>query len=170
MIKNLKLLTVMFLALAIQSCSNDDDEYVMQPKTIYEHVATSNNYTSLTYALQKTNLDGVLNGTDNYTLYAPNNMAFSRFLMEVGFSNVEQVPTELLTQILLNHVMAGEIQYRDFETGYFQTAANSAATGTPLSIHIEQVNMRVTLNGESRITQGNVYATNGVIHAVDRVV
>ena len=30
--------------------------------------------------------------------------------------------------------------------------------------------MRVTLNGESRITQGNVYATNGVIHAVDRVV
>ena len=171
MIKNLKLFTVLFLALAIQSCSNnDDDDYVTQPKTIYEHVATSSNYSYLTYALQKTNLDGVLNGTDNYTLYAPNNMAFSRFLMEAGFSNVDEVPTEVLTQILLNHVMAGLIQYRDFETGYFQTAANSAATGTPLSIHIEQVNMRVTLNGESRITQGNVYATNGVIHAVDRVV
>lgn len=171
MIKNLKFFTVMFLALAIQSCSNDDDDdYVMQPKTIFEHVATSSNYSYLTYALQKTNLDAVLNGVENYTLYAPSNMAFGRFLMEAGFSNIDEVPTQLLTQILLNHVMAGKIEYRDFVTGYFQTAATSVASDTPLSIHIEQVNMRVTLNGESRITQGNVYATNGVIHVVDRVV
>ena len=39
-----------------------------------------------------------------------------------------------------------------------------------LSIHIEQINMRVTLNGEARITQGNVRATNGIIHVVDRVI
>ena len=30
--------------------------------------------------------------------------------------------------------------------------------------------MRVTLNGESRITQGNVFASNGIIHAIDRVI
>jgi uncharacterized surface protein with fasciclin (FAS1) repeats len=30
--------------------------------------------------------------------------------------------------------------------------------------------MRVTLNGESRITQGNVRATNGIIHVIDRVI
>ena len=171
MIKNLKLFTVFFSVLIIQSCSNnDDDDIVMQPKTIFEHVATSTNYTYLTYALQKTNLDAVLDGTENYTLYAPNNMVFGRFLSDVGFNNIDEVPTQLLTQILLNHVMTGKIEYRDFETGYFQTAAISDASGMPLSIHIEQVNMRVTLNGESRITQGNVYATNGVIHVVDRVV
>ena len=30
--------------------------------------------------------------------------------------------------------------------------------------------MRITLNGESRITQGNVFASNGIIHAIDRVI
>ncbi|MDB4113662.1 fasciclin domain-containing protein [Flavobacteriaceae bacterium] len=171
MIKNLKLFTLLFLTLTIHSCSNnDDDDYVMQPKTIFGHVATSTNYMYLTSALQKTNLAVVLDGVEEYTLYAPNDMAFARFLMQVGYNNLDEVPTELLTQILLNHVMVGGIEYRDFVTGYFQTAATSAASKTPLSIHIEQVNMRVTLNGESRITQGNVRATNGIIHAVDRVV
>ena len=66
--------------------------------------------------------------------------------------------------------MVGGIEYRDFKTGYFKTAAKSDASQTPMSIHIEQVNMRVTLNGESRITQGNVRATNGIIHVVDKVI
>ena len=171
MIKNLKLFMVLFLTLTIQSCSNnDDDEMVVQPKTIFEHVAVSSNYSYLTYALQKTNLVSVLDGVDIYTLYAPNNAAFSRFLMSSGFSKIDDVPTGLLKQVLLNHVMIGQMEYRDFVTGYFKTAAKSDASGLPLSMHIEQINMRVTLNGESRITQGNVRATNGIIHAVDRVI
>ena len=57
MIKNLKLFTAFFLALIVQSCSNNDEgDFVMLPKTIFEHVAVSSNYTYLTYALQKTNL------------------------------------------------------------------------------------------------------------------
>jgi uncharacterized surface protein with fasciclin (FAS1) repeats len=171
MIKNFKLLTVLSIAIFFQSCSkNDNDEYVVYPKTIYEHVATSMNYSYLAYALQKTDLNTVLNGVEEYTLYAPNNMAFGRFLMENGFNSIDNVPTGLLTQVLLNHVMVGGIEYRDFKTGYFKTAAKSDASQTPMSIHIEQVNMRVTLNGESRITQGNVRATNGIIHVIDRVI
>ena len=117
MIKNLKLFTLLFLTLVIHSCSNnDDDDYVMQPKTIFGHVATSSNYMYLTSALQKTNLAVVLDGVEQYTLYAPNDMAFARFLMQVGYNNLDEVPTELLTQILLNHVMVGGIEYRDFVT------------------------------------------------------
>ena len=99
-------------------------------------------------------------------------MAFGRFLMENGFRNVDEVPTKLLRKVLLNHVMIDPIEYRDFKTGYFSTAAQfiNGNQMRNLSIHIEQVNMRVTLNGESRITQGNVRATNGIIHAVDRVI
>ena len=173
MIKNFKLLTVLSLAIFFQSCSkNDNDEYVVYPKTIYEHVATSMNYSYLAYALQKTDLAIVLDGVEEYTLYAPNNMAFGRFLMENGFSSVDDVPTKLLRKVLLNHVMVDVIEYRDFKTGYFSTAAQfvNGSQMRNLSIHIEQVNMRVTLNGESRITQGNVRATNGIIHVVDRVI
>jgi len=171
MINRIKFFTLLSIIVVFQSCTNNDnDEYINMPKTIYEHVATSMNYSYLRYALEKTDLDVVLNGVEKYTLYAPNNMAFGRFLMNAGFNDIDKVPTGLLTQILLNHVMVGEMEYRDFKTGYFNTAATSDASKTPLSIHIEQVNMRVTLNGEARITQGNVRATNGIIHVVDKVI
>ena len=91
------------------------------PKSIYEHVATSMNYSYLAYALQKTDLAIVLDGVEEYTLYAPNNMAFGRFLMENGLRNVDEVPNKLLRKVLLNHVMIDPIEYRDFKTGYFST-------------------------------------------------
>ena len=173
MINKIKFFTLFSLIILFQSCTNNDnDEYVNMPKSIYEHVATSMNYSYLAYALQKTELAIVLDGVEEYTLYAPNNMAFGRFLMENGFRNIDEVPNKLLRKVLLNHVMIDPIEYRDFKTGYFSTAAQfvNGSQMRNLSIHIEQVNMRVTLNGESRITQGNVRATNGIIHAVDRVI
>ena len=66
--------------------------------------------------------------------------------------------------------MVGQLRYRDFKSGYYSTAANSDVDDLPLSIYINQVNMRVTLNGSSRIVQGNVNASNGVIHAVNAVI
>ena len=153
-----KLLSALIIFFSIQSCSNNDDDYVDQSKTIFEHLATSSNYSYLTYALQKTdlarNFDGS-NASDIYTLYAPNNMAFIRFLMESGFNNIDDVPENILKKVLLNHVIVDIIQYRDFETGYFKTAAQyiNGNSMRNLSIHIEQVNMRVTLNGESMVTQ-----------------
>ena len=66
--------------------------------------------------------------------------------------------------------MIGQIRYRDFKSGYYQTLAVSDVNDRPLSIYINQVNMRVTLNGSSRIVQGNVNSSNGVIHAVNAVI
>ncbi|MDB2313976.1 fasciclin domain-containing protein [Flavobacteriaceae bacterium] len=153
------------------SCSKEETE-VVEPaqSTLYDLVANSMNYSYLEAALRMTNLDEVLGGDDVYTLYAPDNNAFIGFLMRSGFNSLEEVPRETLKQILLNHVMIGQMEYRDFKSGYFQTAATSAVNGNAMSIYINQVNMRVTLNGESRIVQGNVRASNGIIHVVDRII
>lgn len=152
-------------------CSKDENEPQMViQKTIFEHVASSMNYSYLLYALQKTDLDDILNGDGNFTLYAPNNRAFIGFLMRRGYSALDEIPTEALKKLLLNHVMAGQIRYRDFKSGYYTTAAGSDVNDRPLSIYINQVNMRVTLNGSSRIVQGNINASNGVIHAVNAVI
>ena len=153
------------------SCSKEEAE-VVEPaqSTLYDLVANSMNYSYLEAALRMTNLDEVLGGDDVYTLYAPDNNAFVGFLMRSGFNSLEEVPRETLKQILLNHVMIGQMEYRDFKSGYFQTAATSPVNGNAMSIYINQVNMRVTLNGESRIVQGNVRASNGIIHVVDRII
>jgi uncharacterized surface protein with fasciclin (FAS1) repeats len=169
--KRLNILPLLLLLISLHSCSKDENEPQMViQKTIFEHVASSMNYSYLTYALQKTDLDDVLNGGGDYTLYAPNNSAFIGFLMRGGYSSLDEVPTEALKKILLNHVMAGQIKYRDFKSGYYPTAASSDVNDRPLSMYINQVNMRVTLNGSSRIVQGNVNGSNGVIHAVNAVI
>jgi uncharacterized surface protein with fasciclin (FAS1) repeats len=158
-----------FLLISIISCSKDED-VVNEPMSIYDVVNVSTNYTYLTYALQKTDLSTVLDGVEKYTLYAPSDMVFRQFLMTNGFSTVDDVPTALLKQILLNHVMAGEVEYQDFKTGYYKTAGLSELSNTPLSMHVKQVNMRVTLNGKARITNGNYRASNGIIHTVNSVI
>lgn len=168
--KILKLLSVLIMVFTLQSCSDDDQGYEMVPKSVSEIVDSSMNYTFLTYALQQTNLYSVLNGSDIYTLFAPSDMAFRRFLMTNGYQDIDEVPLKVLKQILLNHVLAGQLEYRDIESGYYKTAAPSGPSAKTLSMYIKQINMRVTINGESVITQGNVRASNGIIHAVDRVI
>ncbi len=169
--KILKILSISLLFISMHSCSKDENEPQMViQKTIFEHVASSMNYSYLLYALQKTDLDDILNGDGNFTLYAPNNRAFIGFLMRRGYSALDEIPTEALKKLLLNHVMPGQIRYRDFKSGYYTTAAGSDVNDRPLSIYINQVNMRVTLNGSSRIVQGNINASNGVIHAVNAVI
>jgi uncharacterized surface protein with fasciclin (FAS1) repeats len=157
------------------SCSNDNDDLINEPQTILDIIESNQNYSYLADALQKTGLYTTFDGSnanDSYTLYAPNNMAFDRFLSAEGFSSLDDVPVDVLEKVLLNHVMVDMIRYSAFETGYYKTAAQyiNGTTMKNLSMHIEQVNMRVTLNGESRITQGNVFASNGIIHAIDRVI
>ena len=171
MMNNYRPIVSLILLITFLSCSKEEAE-VVEPaqSTLYDLVANSMNYSYLEAALRMTNLDEVLGGDDVYTLYAPDNNAFIGFLMRSGFNSLEEVPRETLKQILLNHVMIGQMEYRDFKSGYFQTAATSAVNGNAMSIYINQVNMRVTLNGESRIVQGNVRASNGIIHVVDRVI
>jgi len=168
---NYRPIVSLILLITFLSCSKEETE-VVEPaqSTLYDLVANSMNYSYLEAALRMTNLDEVLGGDDVYTLYAPDNNAFIGFLMRSGFNSLEEVPRETLKQILLNHVMIGQMEYRDFKSGYFQTAATSAVNGNAMSIYINQVNMRVTLNGESRIVQGNVRALNGIIHVVDRII
>tara|TARA_B110001454_G_C12662473_1_gene410098 strand:- start:222 stop:1181 length:960 start_codon:yes stop_codon:yes gene_type:complete len=167
--KLFSLITVTFLLASIQSCSKDEDVQ-NEPMSIFDVISVSTNYTYLTYALQKTDLAIVLNGVDKYTLYAPSDMVFRQFLMTNGFSTVDDVPTALLKQILLNHVMAGEVEYQDFKTGYYETAALSELSNSPISMHVKQINMSVTLNGKTRITNGNYRTTNGIIHTVNSVI
>ena len=172
--KKLKLFIGFILLSFSLSCTNDE-ELNYEPQTILDIIESNQNYSTLADALQKTGLTTTLDGSnsnDSYTLYAPNNMAFDSFLSTAGFSSLDDVPVDVLEKVLLNHVMVDMIRYSAFETGYYKTAAQyiNGSTMNNLSMHIEQVNMRVTLNGESRITQGNVFASNGIIHAIDRVI
>ena len=120
-------------------------------------------------ALEKTSLTAVLDGTDAFTVFAPGNDAFGAFLEAKGFANLDAVPTDVLTQILLNHVVAGNVKSTDLSTGYFANLATEATSMNNVNLYID-TNGGVTINGQSTVTTADVEASNGTVHIVNTVI
>ena len=140
--------------------------------TIVDFVSNSPDYSILLEALQLANgnLPDVLDGEGPFTVFAPNNAAFATFLSENNFSALSDIPTDVLTQVLLNHVVSGNAVSSSLETGY---SVNSLSTATPnennMSLYINTTN-GVVINGVSTVTTADVSVDNGTIHAVDAVI
>lgn len=170
--KLVKFTAFLFLFPGLVSCSDDDDAVtppVVETNTIADFVANNDNYSSLEAALEVTGLTSTLDGAENYTVFAPDNDAFAAFLADNGFSGLGEVPTALLTQVLLNHVQMGEIMAADLSTGYIESMAVGGASEENLSMYISTAN-GVMINGVATVTTANVEVDNGVIHAVDAVI
>ncbi len=140
--------------------------------TIVDFVSNSPDYSILLEALQLANgnLPDVLAGEGPFTVFAPNNAAFTTFLSENNFSALSDIPTDVLTQVLLNHVVSGNAVSSSLETGY---SVNSLSTATPngnnMSLFINTTN-GVVINGISTVTTADVSVDNGTIHAVNAVI
>ncbi|MDO5981104.1 fasciclin domain-containing protein [Flavivirga spongiicola] len=167
----LKKLLFLFLALILLgSCSNDDDNTVeFVPETIVELAQATPSLSSLVSALQRAGLVNTLNGSQQFTVFAPTNDAFTAFLAANNFASLEDIPVDVLTQVLLNHVIAGEFASTDLSTGYISTSATQVDTGLNLSMLVD-TSSGVTLNGVSNVDTPNIDATNGIIHIVDAVI
>ncbi|SEL97019.1 Uncaracterized surface protein containing fasciclin (FAS1) repeats [Aquimarina amphilecti] len=159
-----------FLALciiSIASCSDDDDTtFIPDAMTIADFVADNADYSSLLAALERTNLDVTLNGNGTFTVFAPNNAAFTEFL---GGTPLEDVPVETLEQILLNHVLGTTQASTSLTTGYVKNLATESNSSTNISMYINTTN-GVVINGEATVTTPDIMTDNGIIHAVDKVI
>ena len=83
---------ILMLSVSIVSCSSDDDnDNNGDPNaevTIAAFVANNPDYSSLLAALERAELVSVLDGTDEFTVFAPDNAAFNAFLSANGFDNL----------------------------------------------------------------------------------
>jgi uncharacterized surface protein with fasciclin (FAS1) repeats len=174
---------LLITALFFNSCSSDDDNssnYVtpdpvptpVTTNTIVDFVASTTNYSSLGIALEAAGLIEVLNGADNFTVFAPDNDAFASFLDANGFGSLGEVPVPLLTQVLLNHVVTGNVLSTNLSTGYVKTNASATfgETSNNLDMYVDLSGGGVLLNGSTSVETADITVDNGVIHAVDSVI
>ncbi|MFV0324044.1 MAG: fasciclin domain-containing protein, partial [Bacteroides xylanisolvens] len=93
----------MAFVLFLLSC-NDKDEYYERPSwlepPIYNVLAEKGNFTMYLKAIDRTLYSSVLKQAGNYTVFAPNDDAFHRFLSERGYESIDAVPVEVLTDIV----------------------------------------------------------------------
>ncbi|HKK12362.1 MAG TPA: fasciclin domain-containing protein [Flavobacteriaceae bacterium] len=166
-----KIIALATIAFVTFSCSNDDDDNftMMVPETITELAIATPELSTLVEALNRANLATTLNQPGTYTVFAPTNDAFTAFLSANNFASLNDVPVNVLTQVLLNHVITQELPSTSLTTGYVSTLATQSGTDLNLSMFVDTSN-GVKLNGVSNVSAANIEATNGVIHVVDAVI
>jgi uncharacterized surface protein with fasciclin (FAS1) repeats len=174
LLNNYKLLFLLFVGTMTISCNDNDDAPALNPElgTIAEIAIDSPDLSNLVAALGAADGDLVttLSGGE-FTVLAPTNAAFETFLSENNFESLGDVPTDLLANILLNHVIAGSVSSTDLATlgaGYSSTNATNA-DGDNLSLYFNTSD-GVLFNGISRVSTADVSASNGVVHVVDAVI
>lgn len=174
--KNLiKSVAVLALIFSLTSCEDDNDN--KQP-TIAEIAIENPDFSTLVTALTRTNLAGTLDGNGQFTVFAPTNAAFTAFFATLGPDvNVNNVPEATLRNILLNHVISGEVKSNAIQTGYASTLSpiSTAANAPTISMFIQKSGSNVFINGGTattgvRVTTADVDASNGVIHVVNAVI
>ncbi len=141
---------------------------IMPPAGNIVDIAVANpNFSLLVKAVTKTGLAGALTGTNALTVFAPVNSAFEA----IGFNaaaidNATGATVETLRKVLLYHVVAG--RYYSPDLVGLNTVPTVLEGGKVI------INEGATVKGSgnnvvSKIIIGNVTATNGAIHAIDRV-
>jgi uncharacterized surface protein with fasciclin (FAS1) repeats len=163
-----KLLFGLFLvlgsALAFTACKDDDDA----PQNIVQVAQGTANLSTLVAAVQRAGLVDALSGSDKLTVFAPTNAAFSSLLSSLGFANLEAVPVNVLKDILLNHVVSGEVRSTALATGYVKTLLPFTGTTSYLSNYVD-LSSGVKIGGAT-VTTADVNASNGVVHIIDKVI
>jgi len=129
-------------------------------QTIIQTVANETNFSTLVGLLKVANLTDTLNGTTNYTLFAPSNAAFDKIPSSALATLANN--TTALKRVLLYHVVPGTLLSKDIKGNGTLTTANG------LSLPYSVTSTVVTVDNAS-ITKTDINATNGVIHVIDSV-
>ncbi len=163
---------IAFLAIFTYSCSDIDKTLNSNNDSVSEIAQTNPNLTIFAAALERADLVNTLDSDGTYTVFAPSDTAFNTYLTANSYVSIDDVPVATLKELLLNHVI-GQVK-KTIElpsNGYVKTLAKGAASTTnTLSMYVNILGGVVKLNGGAKITNANIYATNGYMNIVDKVI
>ena len=171
-LKNISLL--LFAVFALYSCTEEDTETPKEnPQTlnIVETAQATADLSSLVAAVIEADLAATLSGPGPFTVLAPTNEAFATFLSENGWADVTEIPDEALEQVLLNHVISGNVAstvLTSAGSGYTNTLATGSGNNS-MSIYYN-TDEGVKFNNVASVLTADVSASNGTVHIVDKVI
>ncbi len=163
------ILVTMLSVSTLSSCSKDkEDKVVDQPKNIVEVASADTRFSLLVDAVTKAGLGTTLSGTGPYTVFAPTNDAFKALFDQLGVNGISDLDAGTLRTILLNHALSGKINSSAITTGYVATLNKTAPGNNAVKLFVNK-GSDVKVDG-SKVIVADVIASNGVIHAVDKVI
>ena len=135
---------------------------VLLPPNVVDIAIADSTFEHLVAAVVKADLAGTLSGDGPFTIFAPTDAAFEALFTELGVSGIDDLSAETLTPILLYHVVSGNVRAAAVTTGMVPTLNDSNSLDIDTS-------SGVVINEDTNVIATDVQGTNGVIHAIDKV-
>ena len=162
---NLSLLTVFMLSLTLVFFSScNEDETPMPDPNIVQVASANTNFSTLVAAVQTAGLAETLSGTGPFTVFAPTNDAFNRFLSANSLTADQLLASNGLGETLTYHVVGASVPSSAVSAGKV-----TSVSGDPFYVSIAP-NNEIWINGNAKITATDVAASNGIIHVLDYVI
>lgn len=135
-------------------------------QTIVQLAQSLPQFSILVEAVVAANLQGTLSSTGPFTVFAPTNDAFAALLTELGLTKDQLLAdTALLTQVLTYHVLPQRVLRAEIpiDTPIATVEGDTLRIGSNLAITDQR-------GRTANIAAADVFASNGVVHAIDRVI
>jgi uncharacterized surface protein with fasciclin (FAS1) repeats len=131
------------------------------PADIVDTAVAAGSFRTLVSAVQERGLEETLRGEGPFTVFAPSDAAFQALPLSDRLGLYRE--PEALTNVLLNHVVEGNLLSSDLADGDILTSVG----GQELTVTIDENG--VFVNGV-RVANPDVETTNGVIHILEGVI
>jgi transforming growth factor-beta-induced protein len=130
--------------------------------------ADENGLDSLAIALTEADLVATFQGDDSgpFTVFAPSNAAFVALLDDLGVATISEIDKTTLTAVLQAHVIDGVFQESQITNGREVSTLGEAPItfSTSSGVKVSSEN-----TADATIVTTDVWATNGVVHVIDKV-
>jgi uncharacterized surface protein with fasciclin (FAS1) repeats len=149
----------------LAACGGNDDPH---KENIVETAKADPRFSILVEAVVAVDLVGTLSGTGPFTVLAPTNDAFAALLTELGVTKAQLLADKpLLTSVLTYHVLPAKVAKAAVPAGN----AISTVQGGIFKVDAVGADLIVTdgRNRKSKIVVTDLEASNGLIHAIDKV-
>jgi len=162
--KNLILtITALFLTVSVSA------------QTVVDAAVSNKDFSTLVAALKAADLVGALSGQGPFTVFAPNNDAFSKIDAEALGNLLKPENVKALSNILTYHVVSGKLMASDVVSalesgnGKVELTALNGQTITAVSKN-GMIYLEDSQGNMSEIIATDVAGSNGVIHVISSVV
>jgi uncharacterized surface protein with fasciclin (FAS1) repeats len=108
-----------------------------------------------------------LNGTDQYTVFAPTNQAFLNLYGALGVDSIDDLPADLVLDVLLYHVVEGR---RSSNSVVPKRNTRNISTLLGVNFTVNPQAQITAVGNTANIVTANISASNGVIHVIDAVI
>lgn len=135
-------------------------------KTLVETAQSLPQFSILVEAVVAADLVDALNGAGPLTVFAPTDDAFAALLAELGLTKSQLLADKpLLTSVLTYHVVNGRVLKADVPLNTPITTLETGTFTVDASLAISDERTR-----KASIVATDVFASNGVIHVIDKVI